>query len=276
MVLLMPESDNEKLIALARCLAASEPVLLLGVVAVPESQNLSEGAMLARQLRDLIQNTADRVNLRAKARVRVTYTPWDAVRLALAEEPEVELLILAYPQQLEALRLTAAELLSHPPCDVALFRGPFPKTVQRILVPNLGDPHAQRALRLSLNLARRDQAMITSLHLRPSQMDKQQAALFAGMRQVLGEMPDIEQRTLVSEDRAQTILDVSGDFDVVVMGTKASPTASTDSFGQITDTILQHSPAAVIAVKTNRVIPTADARRSWALAISVLVDRWFA
>ena len=83
----------------------------------------------------LIQSNIDRVNLRAKARIRVSYTPWEDVRLTLAEEPEIDLLILSYPDQLEAMHLTAAEILSHPPCDIALLRGPFPEALHKILLP---------------------------------------------------------------------------------------------------------------------------------------------
>ena len=277
MILLMPNSDHESLFALAHQMAKSNPVLLLGIVPVPVSENLSASAVTARQLRDLIQCNIDRVNLQAKARIRVSYTPWDDVRLTLAEEQKIELLILSYPDQLTAMNLTAAEILSHPPCDIALLRGPFPKSLRNILLPNLGDPHAQRALRLSLGLASMGDVKITSLRLQDSKSsDQKEDAIFTGMRKILAEMPDIKQRTIFTDDPAQTILENSHKFDLVVLGTKATPTQSTSSFGQITDTVLEKSSAAVIAVKTRRVIPKEDVRRSGAGAISILVDRWFA
>jgi glucosyl-3-phosphoglycerate synthase len=277
MILLMPDSDHESLFDLAHQLAQSNPVLLLGIVPVPIEENLSIGAAAARQLRDLIQCNIDRVNLRAKARIRVSYTPWDDVRLTLSEEPEIDLLILSYPDQLETMKLTAAEILSHPPCDIALLRGPFPKSLHNILLPNLGDPHAQRALRLSLSLAASGDVKITSLRLRRAESTNQQEeAIFTGMRRVLAEMPDIEQQTLTTENRAQTIVENSHEFDLVVLGTKATPTNSTSSFGQITDAVLKQSSGAVMAIKTKQVIPKEDTRRSGAGAISILVDRWFA
>jgi glycosyltransferase involved in cell wall biosynthesis/nucleotide-binding universal stress UspA family protein len=277
MILLMPESDHDSLFSLAHHLAQSTPVLLLGIVPVPINENLSTGAAAARQLRDLIQCNIDRVNLKAKARIRVSYTPWEDVRLTLAEEPDIDLLILSYPDQLEAMQLTAAELLSHPPCDIALLRGPFPNNLHKILLPNLGDPHAQRALRLSLNLANTGDVKITSLRLRRPETDEHhEEAIFTGMRRVLAEMPDIEQRNLVTENRAKTIIENAREFDLVVMGTKATPTRSTRSFGEITDAVLAQSPAAVITIKTKQLIPKEDVRRSAAGAISILVDRWFA
>lgn len=277
MIPLMLGSDNDSLLTLAHWLAASEPVMLLGVVPVPEGENLSAGAVPARQLRNLIQSHVDRINLRAKARIRVTYTPWDDIRVALAAEPSIELLVLNWPHQLEALHLTAAEILSHPPCDVAIVRGPFPEKPARILVPIRGGPHAERALRLSLILARPSGSGVTSLNLRHPETSARERESFTGMAKVLAEMPDVEQRTMVAVDGAQAILETSCDFDVIVMGTAAHATETTTSFGAITDTILNRSPAAVIAVKTKREMSeSAEPGRFGAKAISVLVDRWFA
>ena len=277
MILLMPGSDNQAMLTLAHRIAASEQVLLLGVVPVPMGENLSVGQGQARQLRRIIQESVDRVNLRAKARIRVSYTPWDEVQQVLADEPNIDLLILGWPQQLESMGLTASEVLSHPPCDIAILRGPFPTALNRILLPNLGDPHGELALRLGLTLARPERTRITSLNLRQSVTGGLEKEIFAGMQLILEEMPEIDQQTLVVEDRAKTILECSREYDLVVMGTKAMPSDATDSFGQITDTILKHSPAAVIAVKTKKVVPDqTPPRRFGAGAISVLVDQWFA
>jgi glucosyl-3-phosphoglycerate synthase len=96
------------------------------------------------------------------------------------------------------------------------------------------------------------------------------------MRQVLEEMTDVEQCTVISEDHTETILETSRSFDLVIMGTKATPTDVTTSFGKITDSVLSQSPASVIAVKTKRIVSKTDPMRLGAGAISVLVDRWFA
>jgi glycosyltransferase involved in cell wall biosynthesis/nucleotide-binding universal stress UspA family protein len=276
MIILMPDSDYDSLFSLAHMLADSAPVLFLGVVPVPIGENMSAGAVEARKLRNLIQSRIDRVKLQAKARIRVTYTPWEDVRFTLAEEPDIDLLILCYPDQLDVMGLTAAEILSHPPCDIALLRGPFPKTLHRILVPNLGDPHAQRALRLSLSFASSGDVQITSLRLKRTEGSEKDEVVYKVMHRVLAAMPDIENRSIVTDDRAQTILDHAKEFDLVILGTKPRPAESTSSFGQITDRVLGESSAAVIAIKTKRVYPEGEISLSGSRAISILVDRWFA
>ncbi|HUF37174.1 MAG TPA: glycosyltransferase, partial [Anaerolineales bacterium] len=276
LLVLTPETDRDSMLAFARCLSVFSPVLVLGVVPISPGTNVSAGAAAAGELRKAIRAGTDRVNLRAKARVRVTATPWDEVRLALANEPEINLLILQWPAHMEHLDLNAAELLAHPPCDIAMVRGPFPDRLRRILVPNLGDPHAERALRLSLALVQRDNAAITSLHIRHPERQEAVARTFAGMQQVLEEMPDIDHQVALETDPGEKILDASRDFDLVVMGTKAAPAETESSLGAITDRIMQASPAAVIAVKTKRPVPDDALIQLESKAISVLVDRWFA
>ena len=158
MLILTPGCDRESLLALGRCLAVYSPVVMVGVVPIGEGENLSTGAAAAGELRRLFREHSDRVSLRARARIRVSSEPWDEVWEALADEPAVNLLVLDWPAQLDELGIVPAELLAHPPCDIALLRGPIPQHLRRILVPNLADPHAERALRLSLALAHRDGA----------------------------------------------------------------------------------------------------------------------
>jgi len=274
---ILPEADNVSLLKLAKWLSREKPVLLLGLVPVPEGGNLSSAAMAARELRDLINQNVDRVNLRARARIRVSYSPWEEIKTVLADEPGVKLLILDWPHHLEALRLTPAEILSHPPCDVAIMRGPLPDAPQRIVVPMRGGPHAEQALRLALEVSSgRSPARITALRLRPSIATAKLESAFAGMAQVLEEMPHVHQKQVKTEDQAGTIVEASRENDLVILGTSSKPTEVTSSFGDIADTVLRDSAAGVIAVKTSRVVVPEEGGRFGYQAISVLVDRWFA
>lgn len=274
---ILPTADNVTLLTLAHWLAASEPVLLLGIVPVPEGENLSIGAGPARELRNLMNEHVDRVSLRAKPRVRVTYTPWDDIRVALVKDPSIDLLVLNWPAHLQELNVTAAELLSRPPCDIAIVRGPLPEEPHHFYVPMRGGPHAERALRLALALGRPYAAQTTTLRLcRPTQ-EQTPIDDFAGMAQILAELPDVVQEQVVTDAAGEidAVLQMGGESDVLVLGTAARPTSTTSSFGRITDAALTQSPSAVIAVKTKRVVPEGG-RRFSTQAISVLVDRWFA
>jgi glucosyl-3-phosphoglycerate synthase len=272
---IMPEGDNDSLFRLARWLAQQEPVLLVGIVPIPAGENLSTGAESARRLRSLINSRVDRVDLRGLSRVRVTDTPWEDLVNIVSGEPSLHRLVLNWPHHLTDLELDAREILTQPPCDIVLLRGPLPENLTSLLVPMRGGPHAENALRLSLMLANVSDANVTSLRLYQSvQDDRQGESGYEGLARVLDEMPEIRQETVITEDMAGTVLERSNQVDLVVLGTVAFPTVDSASFGSITDRVLYRSRSAVLAVKTKRVEVEGTPRFS-SKAISVLVDRWF-
>jgi glucosyl-3-phosphoglycerate synthase len=276
LITLMPDSDNDSLLRLAQWLAKERSVLLVGIVPVKVGENLSAGASHARRLRELMGEYADRVHLRAKPRIRVSYTPWDEVLAVLAKHKRIDLLVLNWPHQVEALGLTPAQILSHPPCDVAILRGPLPDKLDRIVVPMRGGPHAERALQLALELSRFDEAKVTALRLNGGTSPLASDISFAGMELVLAELPHVERFSIQTQDQCQAILDASKQADMVILGTSAWPAASTASFGTIADTTLLEAESSVIAVKTQRVAMPEEGTRFGGKAISILVDRWFA
>lgn len=274
---LTPQSDTESLLKFAKLMAVADPVLLLGIVPMKEEENLSAGANAARDLRGLIQKHADRVMISARSRVRVSCTPWNDIREVLERFSSIELLVLEWPDQLKMFNLTAHELLTCPPCDMAFVRGPFPDRPSRVLVPMRGGPHAERAFRTAVKLAAPLEADVTSLLAHSRARSGSEQREFAGLAKVVAEMPNVQHKTVISDNGADTILQASKDVDIVILGTTAQPTQSAHSFGRIPDLLLNESPAAVVAVKTKQGYPRKlEASTIGTRAISVLVDQWFA
>jgi len=260
--------------ALAAARALARQVVLVGLVNIAPGEALSAGAAPARAVRARLRKLAPAGDgqVRSKARVRVSTTPWaDLLALIASEEPD--LLLLEWECHLEALGVTPAEVLTHPPCNVALVRGPFPPAPARVLVPVRGGPHAELSLRVGLSLHPRE---LTTLHLTTPEGVGSDAP-FRGLEQVLKRLPEVQARSAVTADPAQTIFDESRAYDLIVMGATAQPLHSRASLGAVADRLLQASPAAVIAVKTRRPMPAmAPDEITGAQAISILVDKWFA
>lgn len=263
----------ESALAAARRLARE--VVLVGLVKIAEDEALSAGVRPARQMREYLRRLAatDKAHLRVKARVRVSQTPWDDVLTVIAAD-QPDLLLLEWGGHLAALGVTPADVLTRPPCDVALVRGPFPASPARALVTVRGGPHAELALRLGLSLHTGE---LTALHL---QLDKDAGtdAPFRGLAQVLKRLPEVHTRTTRTTDPAQTIVEASQAVDVVVLGATAQPMTSPASLGATADRVLHESPSAVVVVKTRRPMPLVvhDDETIGAQAISILVDKWFA
>jgi len=258
--------------ALAAARTLAREVVLVGLVKIEPEAPLSAGGSSAQQVRKRLRELADAPQIRSKARVHVSHSVWvDLLAVIASEEPD--LLLLEWPSHLEGLGVSAAEVLARPPCDVALVRGPFPQPLARVLVPVRGGPHAELALRVGLGLHPRE---LTTLHLM-TQASGGSDAPFRGLEQVLKRLPEVQARSAATTDPAQTILDESRTYDLVVIGATAQPLDSRASLGPIADRVLQESSAAVMAVKTRRPMPvTAPDETAGAKAISILVDKWFA
>ena len=256
------------LLAAARALAAE--VVLVGLVPLPADAALSAGAALARPLRQRLRQLEDHPRVRARQPVLVSRTLWTDLHQLLTDLAP-DLLVLDAAVHPAAFGLGLAELLAHPPCDVAVVRGPFPQPAGRVLVPVRGGPYAELALRLGLSL---QPAELRALHV---QLSGSSDAPFRGLAQVLRNLPEVRLNSVVTDDAARTILEAAAKADVVVLGATAHPTHGPDSLGAVADRVLRESPAAALVVKTRRPMSANMLDESaGAQAISILVDKWFA
>jgi len=272
-------------VAVARLAAGEGRLVMVGLVGVGSEDSLSTGAIPAREVRQTLRDLANGERTRTRRRVRVSHTPWQEL-VALVNQERPDLLVLEWPCALEALRVTSDTVLGHPPCHVAMVRGPLSDSLTQILVPLRGGPYAELALRISLAVASASQAHVTSLHLRPvlqaPEADQQgptsrHDAPFRGLARVLASLPEVSQREMETEDPGGTILSASRDFELVVMGASSQPVSSGVSLGAVTDRTLQECRAGVIVVKTRQPMPTElESEMVGQAAISVLVDKWFA
>jgi len=249
-------------------------IVLVGVVVIPEEQSLSIGTAAARELRKQLRELAKDERIIVKSQPIVSYQPWSELsRLIQKEKPD--LLCLEWDAHFTALGVTTNEVLTRPPCDVALISGKLPDRPKQVLVPIRGGPHAELSLRVGLGLHAKG---VTALHLRAS--DDPEAgsdAPFKGLDRVLKQMPDVQKQFAVTDDAAQLILENAKQADVIILGATSQPVTSSASLGQFADRILREAPCAVIAVKSGRPLPQTNYDESAGVqAISILVDKWFA
>jgi len=249
-------------------------IILMGVVVVPPDQSLSVGSAGARSLRRLLRIYSREKDITVKSRIIVSYEPWNELAKVVQDE-RPDLLCLEFEAHFKALRVAVSDVLSRPPCDIALVRGKIPSKPNQILVPVRGGPHAELALRVGLGLHPKG---VTALHLRSS--DDPEAgsdAPFKGLDRVLKQMPDVRKQFAVTDDAANLILENAKKADVIIVGTTSQSVASSVSLGPFADRILHDSPVAVIAVKSRRPSPSLTYDESAGVqAISILVDKWFA
>jgi len=258
------------MLAVAAALGAE--TVLLGLVRVPPGEPLSAAAGAARRVRAVLRRLGADPRIRSKARVRVSTEPLAELSEATAGESP-DLLLIDWECARVGLGVSPAEVLLHPPADLALLRGRLPATPPRVLLPLRGGPYAELALRLALSL---NPAEIVPLHLTRAG-EAETDAPFRGLDRVLRQLPEVRPRYAPSEDPAATILEEARGFDLVVMGASARPDRSEPALGPVADRVIREAEASVIVVKTRRPMPAGPPDETvGAEAISILVDKWFA
>ncbi len=272
LVAFTPECDGDSLVNAAKLLSHSEQVLYVGLVPVPDGENLTEHASKAGDLRKFMQKNSDRVRIRPKARVRVTYTPREELE-AVIHKHKIHLLVLDW--QTHNVNSVAAEFLDNLPCDVAFVHGPIPSKPENVMVALRGGPHAECAMSVGLKLSKLPESKITTLHLKPTKFAAEESGQFEGLSKIIPEFRDVTHKTIESDDFLGSLLEESRFSDILIMGTASDRTQKT--YGKITTAVFENAKGGVIAVKTrrgSREHPKNEQKGSH--AISVLVDQWFA
>jgi nucleotide-binding universal stress UspA family protein len=301
-------------------------ITALGIVEVPEGVSLSEGATQARTARRLLQRVldfGDEEGVELRTLVRIGRYAADGVIEAVGEEG-ADLVIFGWggpPTPSQAIRADAeaAELElagEHPrpravfsptidavvresPCDIAVVKQRGLDKIESILVPVRGGPHAELAMRISRDLAKRFGARVVVLHVVPKgigarAIEREQAALdgfvrdHAGSRRATG-------MVLEATSVRQAIIKEAAHHQLVVMGASAQPTnAAPDGrylFGTLADSVASKAKPTVVVVKTKQslglatfehlrasegTLAHADAFVERSRSLPTVVDRWFA
>ena len=278
-------SEAEALLPLAKAIAQgwSAHVLLFGIVRIPEGQSLSAGALPAQALRQELERLAAAdplVDILPTA--KVTHSPWDEIAQQV-DRAEYDLLLLRWRDDQTVFGQDLRDVLAQPPCDVAIVRPGEPASVQRILLPVRGGPHAELAMRVSLALAKAHDAEITALHIAPPSPQSVEDAPFANLMPVLQQLPHVTRIVTLQKRIQASILFEARQHDLIVMGATARPKTEPVAIGEVAARVLRSTRVTVIAVKTRREMTLPEPSLSHPTAapagyeaISILVDKWFA
>jgi nucleotide-binding universal stress UspA family protein len=268
--------EQNSAISAARLIAGAGDVMLVGLVCIPPSESLSSGAVHVQEVRQRLRSLSGEKRIQRGSAVHATYQPWaEIVRVAEKEKPD--LLVLEYPCQFETLRTTPTEVLTHPPCDIAIVNSRITEDLRNMLIPIRGGPYSELALRTALAMRRSVQMEVTSLHVIPSTPRAEEDAAFRGIERVLKNLPEVRKQEVITDNPGEIIFGASCQYDLLVMGASSRPAEEVTSIGPVAERIMNESECGVIVLKTKRPLPHNPASEESGLsAISVLVDKWFA
>jgi glucosyl-3-phosphoglycerate synthase len=287
---LLPACDMAEaaaLLPIARAIALGwkTQVLLFGIVQLPPTSSLDEGALLAQTLRQELERLAAADPLvEMLPTIKVTHTPWNEIGQQV-KQADSDLLLLCWRDDQSAFGADLRDVLVHPPCDVAIVRPGEPAEIRRILLPVRGGPHSELALRISLALAEAHLAEITALHIAPPAPESSQDAPFTDLMPVLQQLPPVTRIVTLQRQIQAAILSETHQHDLIVMGATARPRTELVAIGEVAARVFRalDPRKTAIAVKTHRemVLPEPAADQPTAApaghkAISILLDKWLA
>ena len=261
--------DGQAALTIARALAAE--VILVGVVAIGEGESVSAGAQTARLVRKRLMKLGESPKVRYKSTAIVSETPWqDLEEVILRDKPE--LVIAEWENDRLSCGIPMADLLSNTLVNVLVVRGGAPMKFNKTLVAVRGGPHAELALKVAITLKPEH---LDALHLSLSGADNE--APFKGYKHILNQIPEINPRSIVTEDVSKTLFEEASHYDLVILGTTASDAFGGPSIGPVAAHLLRDSKATVLLTKIRQEKKQAVFDESaGSRAISVLVDKWFA
>lgn len=283
------KTEIESLLPFARALAVpiNSEIHVLGLVAVPEDESLSTGALRARRLRQAVARSTRRVG--ANVIIHVGHNIWDELKKTVEAEGN-SLLLTLWESGIPA------DLLRSLPCDVIFVKPPFPRKYPRILFPIRGGPYAALALRFALALADTHRGKITVLH---SEAKPDEDSSYQKFLHHLRELPQIVRWIAARDDAPIAILKAARKHQLLIMGAIAQPRSGESPIGPTAHRVLSKTQLPALVVRsssplsafTQRLLDKIPALAAKApgtsgperqetspvdFTISVVVDKWFA
>lgn len=268
--------EQKSAIHAAHAIAGDENVLLSGFIYVANDLSLSTAAVDARKLRQTLKKLYKVKRGDKWAQVTVSHNPWEEL-VNIVKREDIDLLLLEWPCHFEALKTSVAEIFSQAPCNIAIVNQHIGSNIRDILLPIRGGPYAELSLRIALSIRNTSSAEISSLHIFPNNITRDQDVAFKGVNRVLKSLPEIKWEEVVTDNPITAVFEAAKKHDLLIMGASARPVDEVPSIGPVAEKIMQESQHGVIVVKTKlpyEINPASE--EAGQTAISVLVDKWFA
>ncbi len=262
------DSDIQSLLTLSQAVAGE--VILVGVVAILAGESLSQGVQAARQIRERLFSFAS-PTVRFNSTVIVSEAPWRDLNNILAQV-KPNLFMIEWREKQLSFGIPVSSVLANSHCNVAIVRGAQQIKFDHILIAVRGGPYAELAFQVGMRLHGKQMDV---LHLAlPNAVND---APFKGLRRILRQIPEVNLRSIVTDDITRTILEESNQYNIVVLGATAGKKIDGSTIGPVAETLLRQSQSAVMVVKTRGSVSESMFDESIGEnAISILVDKWFA
>jgi uncharacterized hydrophobic protein (TIGR00271 family) len=246
-------------------------VVLVQVVVVPEQVALDSRSYQARTkhnlLERLLQDT-EKLGVEVEGVTRLSRSVAQGI-VDTVQEETAELVVMGWKARQGdgddgRIGHIVDEVLEHAPSDVAVITGDWPESLDSILVPISGGPHAPRGAELALAITAQTNGTVTLANVARSAADEAKSyALLQAERAGLSEAHRIETFVIRARNVFQGLLDASQDYDALLLGASEQTFLDEQPFGQLPVQLAQHLDIPLVLVRGYTGLPGFVARQAW-------------
>ncbi|MHC3381623.1 amino acid permease [Haloarcula sp. H-GB5] len=242
---------------------------VMSVVTVPQQTPLSEGRQFVSEERAVLDSALEfaeneRPDVPVSGTIRIGHEVAPAI-LNTVEQNDVDVVLMGWRGQGRrrdvALGSNVDQVVTQAGCDVLVQRIGDQPTVDDILVPTAGGPHAEFAAEVARAVARGNDARVEILTVADS---GEPAEASEGLLEMTASiLNDVEttRRRIESDDVAGSIVEATADVDMTVIGASRESMLQQLVVGAIPETVGRRAQSTVIMAKRD-------------LGITSFVTRW--
>ncbi|MFQ5942118.1 MAG: amino acid permease [Anaerolineales bacterium] len=236
-------------------------VLALHVVQVPPQLSLGDGRLFLKESRPLLDKAiehAKEYEVPVHTIIRLGRSVAEAVRLTAVENAS-DLMVLGWPGYTNSsgklFGSVIDPIVDNPPTDVVVVRYRQWRPLKKILVPVTGGLNSRIAVKLAASMANAaspEDVTLMILHVLPMGTNHRerivgQRAIEASQEGV--EYNQIETQMVQGEERTSVILEMSEDYDLIVIGASEEPLFRNFMVGTLAERVARNANVTVMMVK---------------------------
>jgi nucleotide-binding universal stress UspA family protein len=234
-------------------------IIVLGVIDVPRNLPVHEGMRFVHHKAPLLKTAiqyAQEHGISARPAIRIAHRIYDGI-LRAAEEERVSLILMGWKGYTTTRDRIMGEVTDKvvrlAPCDLITVKLQGDVSVDRLLIPTAGGPHAGFAAEYVSLLHREYGTAVSCCYVvgeGASPVEKETALEWIDKTiHRTGLEGAVDRRLVEGKKVASALVKAAGDFDMIVLGASKEGVFSSVLFGEIPEKVARYSRTPVMIVK---------------------------
>ncbi|MEJ2722544.1 MAG: amino acid permease, partial [bacterium] len=234
-------------------------IIVLGVIAVPQNLPIHEGMRFVHHktplLRDAVQFGTDH-GVSTRPALRIAHRVYDGI-LRAAESERASLVLMGWKGYTTTgdriMGEVTDKVVRHVPCDLITVKLKGDITLDKILVPTAGGPHASLAAEYVSVYQNAYRSVVSCCYVVPEAAAADTRARAAEWIDktihLTGLKGRVERRIIEGRKVASALAKTAEEFDLIVLGASKEGVFSSVLFGEIPEKVARYSRTPVMIVK---------------------------